>query len=255
MKKSIKSNAVIFDLFGTLVEMFPFEELPRILSQMAEELGIPGADFIELWPRIAFNRVALEPAIECACAACGVRPKPEAIRAAVRTWLDFGRRNLAPRRDAVSTIRRLKAGGQGIGLISNCSMEVPLLWNKTAFAPLVDAPIFSCVVGMNKPNPKVYLFACESLGVKPQDCLYVGDGSDDELAAAAGVGMQPILLRVPGDDAHDTYRCEVNDWGGTTILALEDVQYFVEASSHLPTKTDVGIVASHAIKEQNECSR
>ena len=45
----MKYDAVIFDLFGTLVYSFTVEEYKSILSSMALELGIPEESFMESW--------------------------------------------------------------------------------------------------------------------------------------------------------------------------------------------------------------
>jgi putative hydrolase of the HAD superfamily len=50
--------------------------------------------------------------------------------------------------------------------------------------------------------------------VKPDDCLYVGDGANEELRGAEAVGMTAVQLLVPGGEPH---------WGGPTIDSLDAV--------------------------------
>ncbi len=45
----MKYRAVIFDLFGTLVENFTVAEYERVLSEMAAILGAPPAEFRQAW--------------------------------------------------------------------------------------------------------------------------------------------------------------------------------------------------------------
>ena len=45
----MKFKAVIFDLFGTLVDKFPIDESIDILRQMAAALPVPEDDLIKLW--------------------------------------------------------------------------------------------------------------------------------------------------------------------------------------------------------------
>ena len=108
--------------------------------------------------------------------------------------MEFTRRSLAPREDAAETVATLRARGYKVGLISDCSVEVPALWQETRLAPLVDAPVFSCVVGLRKPDPGIYAIVCERLGVPAGACLYVGDGSSHELTGARTAGMDPVLI-------------------------------------------------------------
>lgn len=42
-------EAVIFDLFGTLVDMFSYQEHQHTLSEMAATLCVPLKDFSRLW--------------------------------------------------------------------------------------------------------------------------------------------------------------------------------------------------------------
>lgn len=69
---------------------------------------------------------------------------------------------------------------------------------------------FSCVITSDdvrpdyKPHPKGLLMACDSLNVKPSECLYIGDQQVD-LQAAKSAGMDSILFRgihTPRDIRH-----------------------------------------------------
>jgi putative hydrolase of the HAD superfamily len=60
--------------------------------------------------------------------------------------------------------------------------------------------VLSCTVGLRKPDPRIYELACERLEVEPADCLFVGDGANDELAGAARVGMRAVCVLPPGHD-------------------------------------------------------
>jgi putative hydrolase of the HAD superfamily len=112
--------------------------------------------------------------------------------------------------------------GCKIGLISDCSSEVPAIWNNTLFAELFDVAIFSCSVGMKKPDIRIYQLSAKQLEVKPQDCLYVGDGSSRELSGAMRAGMTPVLIRAL-DEPNDAHQIEAENWDGPTISSLQDV--------------------------------
>ena len=111
------------------------------------------------------------------------------LKAVARIRVEHTRLTLEPRPDAVATLTRLRKSGYTVGLLSNCSADVPLVWQETPFAPLLESPVFSCSVGLKKPDPRIYAAACRELDVEPADCLYVGDGSDRELTGALEAGM------------------------------------------------------------------
>ena len=85
-------------------------------------------------------------------------------------------------------------------MISVCSEEVPELWEETPFAGLFDSTVFSCSVGLRKPDPAIYRLALDELGVEPADAMFVGDGANDELAGAERVGMRAVLILRPEQD-------------------------------------------------------
>jgi putative hydrolase of the HAD superfamily len=114
----------------------------------------------------------------------------------------------------LETIAELRARGFRIGLITICSDDVVALWPESAFHGLFDAEVFSCSVGLRKPDPRIYELACEQLGVEPSEALFVGDGANDELAGAERAGMLAVLLQREGEE---------HDWPGRRIRALPEL--------------------------------
>jgi putative hydrolase of the HAD superfamily len=57
-----------------------------------------------------------------------------------------------------------------------------------------DLVVESRVVGFRKPEPKFYNYACEQLGVKPSECVFLDDiGSNLKPAAAMGMSTIKVL--------------------------------------------------------------
>ena len=133
---------------------------------------------------------------------------------------DSTRGLLVPRPGAVETLAQLRDRGYRVGLITVCSEDVPDVWGDTAFPNLFDATVFSCSVGLRKPDPRIYELACEQLGVEPADAIFVGDGANDELAGAQRLGMQAVLIHRAGEDPPWD---EVRDWQGPRITAIPQV--------------------------------
>ena len=63
---------------------------------------------------------------------------------------------------------------------------------------LFDATVISGDVGMHKPQPEIYLLACERLEVEPADAVFVDDLREN-CAGAEAVGMTAILHRDPAE--------------------------------------------------------
>lgn len=120
----------------------------------------------------------------------------------------------SPRPGAVETLRELRRRGLLVGLITVCGDDLPAVWGETPFAGMFDAEVFSCDVGLRKPDPAIYALACERLGVMPPECIFVGDGANDELGGAERVGMRAVQIHRAGEKA---------TWGGATITAVPQV--------------------------------
>ncbi len=191
----MRYRAVVFDLWGTLVPFRPAEWRPT-LSSMAEVLGLSDELFYEAWSAAYGERIigSLDASIRSVGAALGVPLRQEDVDAAIQLRIAAHGKQFVPRRDAVETLAALRRSGRKVGLITNCSSEVPRLWADSPLAGRADALVFSCAEGLKKPNPAIYRLACERLATPPGACLYVGDGADHELEGAEAVGMTAVLL-------------------------------------------------------------
>jgi len=126
----------------------------------------------------------------------GANLEDSSIKLAARIRRDYDRQVMTtPRSGAVEVLSRLKRWGYKIGLISNCTPDAPLIWLDTPFVSLFDVAVFSCSVGIMKPDHQIYKLTVERLGVESKDCLYVGNGSRGELCGAYEVGMYPVLIK------------------------------------------------------------
>jgi len=222
-------EAVIFDLFGTLVPPFTSGPFEQLVAEMSAAMGVDPAAFRRAWvydtadARMTGAYGTAKAEVEEIARALGVPPTAAQVAAAERARLEFYRRALAPRTDAVATLRALRGLGLRLGLISDCTHEAPLLWPETPFATLIDAPVFSCLEGVRKPEPRLFRLACERLGVEPGACIYVADGFRGELATARSLGMEAVLIEVPGEVTPEFAPDEAATWDGLRIRALAEL--------------------------------
>ena len=111
---------------------------------------------------------------------------------------DWTKRSLEPRSDALETLAELRRRGHRLALISVCSQDVPHVWDETPFAGALDELVFSCDVGISKPDPRIYEI-CASASASSPASAFVGDGANDELPGAERAGMAAVQLRAPGE--------------------------------------------------------
>jgi putative hydrolase of the HAD superfamily len=213
----VKYRAVIFDLWQTLVP-WPAESALALYGQMADAVNAPREQFTELWLSGRTNREKgpLEDSVRWVFGELGLDADPQVIIGLRRDWT---RDALVPRPDAIATLERLRERGYALGLITVCSTDVAELWESSAFGGLFDATVFSCEVGVAKPDPRIYAICCERLGVRAENCLFVGDGANDELPGAERVAMTAVQLRAPGEELTEPGK----EWDGRYVERLEEI--------------------------------
>ncbi len=228
----MKYHAVVFDLFGTLAHNFSSSGYGDALAQMASALSLPSDDFRRAWFETSRERntgasQSCLGDVEHICRKLGATADEGQVQVAVEARLDYIRHVMTPQPDAIEVLSSLKGQGFKTGLISDCSHEIPTVWPQTPFAPLFDTAVFSCLVGMRKPDPRIYQLAVERLDVRPEQCTYVGDGGSQELSGALAVGMHPVLVRFDADSAepHLTSR---EAWDGPEVSSLTEILALVQ---------------------------
>jgi putative hydrolase of the HAD superfamily len=229
MASRSRINAVIFDLFGTLVPSFPPSGFHRSLEEMAAAVGLTTDEFVRGWTQDTSEDrhrgvfPTIEDNVRAICRAIGVTPEEAQVARAALIRTEFTRDVLKPRSDAIRTLERIRRRGLSTALVSVCSPEVPALWPETPFASVIDVPIFSCRVGLTKPDPGIFRLATDGLGVKPEHCVYVGDGYFGELSAAKGLRMKAVLLAPLGEADWDKQDSERESWKGKRIGRLSEL--------------------------------
>ena len=103
--------------------------------------------------------------------------------------------SLEPNEPMIAAVRAAREGGVRTGLISNS-------WGLGIYdrAPtdLFDVAVISAEVGLHKPQPEIYLLACERLEVEPGEAVFVDDLREN-CEGAEAVGMTAIRHRDPAE--------------------------------------------------------
>jgi putative hydrolase of the HAD superfamily len=224
-------RAVVFDYFGTLTPT-----LARVASsvdqpQIAKILGVDRDAVNDWWGRTYPDRstgrtgTGLD-TMRLLARTLGGNDSDEAVRAAQAIRLATYAEMARPRGNAVDALKALRAKGLRIGVLSDCSAELPELWPELPLADYVDEPVFSALVGERKPHRAMYSAVCERLDVEPGECLYIGDGGSNELTGATAFGMRAVLI---ADEGWATgHRFDSDDWHGDAIADLSAVSALLD---------------------------
>ena len=207
-------KAVVFDLWDTLVE-WPVRDAELLKQRIAQLVRVDPDEFERRW-RDGYRASQTGP-LAHAYRELGL--PDEHVDEHVAARHEFARAALRLRDGAREVLTALRERGLKLGLISVCSEEVPRAWPETELAGLFDVETFSSDCGLMKPDPEIYLATARSLGIAPQEAIFVGDGANDELAGAERVGMTPVLFVPRGEPVWPSLRT----WNGLRVRSLAEV--------------------------------
>jgi putative hydrolase of the HAD superfamily len=155
----MKVQAVIFDLFHTLTGLeADWSDLPWT----SDVLGIDRRIWNELLvtrSRWRLTGEETDPYAIVPTLAHEVDPTipEERIQSATRVRIQRFKDSLTRiPTENVETLRALRAAGLSLGLISNADVMEVAPWRSCPLAGLFDVALFSCEVGLVKPEPEIY---------------------------------------------------------------------------------------------------
>jgi putative hydrolase of the HAD superfamily len=188
--------ALLLDLYQTLVSGGD-DDRDAMVAATARDVGVDPTVYRDLfhatWAERLTGRLgSVEDTVGTLALRAGAHPTASGVRLAAARRRAFTRKQLWPSSETLSALASLRASGWRLAVVTNCTIETAELWPTTPLSTHVDAAVFSSVLGVGKPDPAIYLAACSLLGVAPTDCVYCGDGADNELQAAAALGMSVI---------------------------------------------------------------
>jgi putative hydrolase of the HAD superfamily len=227
----MRVRAILFDFFNTLTQAV--SRGPGHAA-IAQQLGCDPVAWVAALDRSFMDRArggygtAVE-GLRRIAAEAGGRPSLAQVMAAIEARVDVVRADAALRPDAIPTLLTLRSLGMRTALISDCWFELPMFLPRTPLARLLDAQVYSVAVGATKPDPAMYLTACQAIGVEPAECVYVGDGGSHELTGAQLTGMTAVRLAAPDLGHHLTFEVDAG-WSGPVITSLAHLPLVLQRS-------------------------
>lgn len=99
---------------------------------------------------------------------------------------------------ALETLDTLRGRGLTVGLISNWDHRLHGILRGLDLMGRLDPIIISCDVGVEKPDPAIFRAALETVGVRPDEALMVGDSPEPDIEGACAAGLWALLLDTTG---------------------------------------------------------
>lgn len=125
------------------------------------------------------------------------------------TWVEDG---------TAKVLQRLLDAGYRLAVVSNADGRVEGVLEEVGLRPYFEFVLDSGIVGVEKPDPEIFLAASSRLQLAPQACLYVGDLYPVDYLGALGAGMEAVLLDPLGLHADRV----------PTVAALSELEAWLE---------------------------
>ena len=133
----------------------------------------------------------------------------------------FAERELARTKSSVDEARMVLAmlyDTYPIVLVSNFYGNIEAVLTDFGIKKYFDKIVESAVVGVRKPDPKIFTLGVEALGMKAENVLVVGDSYTKDIVPALEAGCQAVWLKGKGwTDKEDSIQYP------DTIVKLSDL--------------------------------
>lgn len=120
--------------------------------------------------------------------------------------------------DTLPILNFLKARGVPMGILSNYGTHLLDLLPKLGIFEYFDFIVVSAIVGVTKPDPKIFQIVIDEAGVPPHQLIYIGDNVVDDIQGANNMGIEALLINRPG---REPSRAEF------TIDSLMEIKKFI----------------------------
>jgi putative hydrolase of the HAD superfamily len=99
---------------------------------------------------------------------------------------------------APEALDRLRADGVTLVLVSNAPPTLPAFFGTLGLARRFDHLVVSGILGIEKPDPRIFREALRLAGARPEDAIHVGDLVEIDAAGARSAGIRAALVDPTG---------------------------------------------------------
>jgi HAD superfamily hydrolase (TIGR01549 family) len=151
----------------------------------------------------------------------GAIARERAAELAAWLWDEQPRQNLwrRPIAGMIELTRELRRRDTPIAIISNSEGHLAELVAELGWARDFDVIVDSGRIGVDKPDPRIFLHACAALDVAPDQLLHVGDAWEADVRGALAISASAVWF----DERHRERALPERVYGAGNAAELREV--------------------------------
>ncbi len=207
-----KIRAVVFDHYGTLVDIWTNEDKPEVFHYLALYMQYYGADIDEQQLRYELkternkhlkSKHERYPEVDLEVVFKNVLRRhqlgnPFMAESCCRLFRLLSRERFQLFPDTMPVLAEMKRAGYPMALVSDAqkvfALEEVKMLGLNQFFPYI---VLSTYLGFRKPDPRIFGIAYGLLEIPAAEALYIGDNPERDIEGAKRSGMPVVLVRNP----------------------------------------------------------
>jgi putative hydrolase of the HAD superfamily len=204
-------RGVLFDLYGTLVDLELDEADPSLWTRLAAELEAEGGraeggTLRGLYRELCATEAAragegfvLDAVFPALLGRCGLAATPGAVARLAERFRVLSTRSIAVKPGVPGLLGALRASGCRLALVSNTEALLTRVdLRRVELGGPFDAVLLSSEVGLRKPDPRIFHLALARIGVDPAEAVVVSNDLEADAGGARAAGLRSVLLSPAG---------------------------------------------------------
>ena len=181
------TEVILFDLFGVIAR----DQSPEAVHALTTVAGFAAPAFLDAYwrHRAPYDRgtVTAGEYWQGVAAELGITFDADRIRALIAADMASWE---AVDEQMVDLIEQIAATGVRLALLSNIPADLAAFYEQHHHRWLrrFEIVAFSCRIGLAKPDPRAFRWCCDTLGVTPEQVLFIDDRAEN-IHAAERLGL------------------------------------------------------------------
>ena len=183
----LKYKNIVFD-FGNVIAAFDEDSILNQFCNSPEDHAILKNAVFQYWSELDEGTCDYHTALQHALTLVPKRLHPN-VSDFFQNWYKY----LTPIEENWALIRRLKELGASLYILSNAPIQFAEHADYYKIVHEFDGIVFSAPITMAKPKPEIYQYLFNTYHLKPAECFFIDDKSEN-IAAGKALGMDGYIF-------------------------------------------------------------